>query len=158
MIYRPHLLVHHCRSWRAGGPLLVAALLGCANPLEQAHPAAKSRADPGSGLEDAFAGLPGETLAAVNAYIATVSVPEISSFRNNAELAQAYSDGYRKGYAFAYVTGKGYLRDQASQQGRSELDNTRLLGWFDGNNAGRLTRRLAEIVSAVGRIQSNRSR
>ena len=82
MIYRPHLLVHHCRSWRAGGPLLVAALLGCANPLEQAHPAAKSRADPGSGLEDAFAGLPGETLAAVNAYIATVSVPEISSFMN----------------------------------------------------------------------------
>ena len=114
--------------------------------------ASVQRSDPKSTL----AALPRETTDEIESFSQSVIVPDSIPFSRNEEAGRAYSEWYRKGYAFAYVTGTECLRDQVSRDNQAEVERAKMLGWFDGNSAGGLARRLKEIDSAVGRVKSNR--
>lgn len=103
-----------------------------------------------------LAALPKETTDEIELFSQSVAVPGSIPFSGNEEAGRAYSQWYRKGYAFAYVTGTECLRDQVSRDNQPEAERAKMLGWFDGNSAGGLARRLKEIDSAVGRVRSNR--
>ena len=100
--------------------------------------------------------LPEETIDEIESFSQNVSVPDSIPFPRNGEVGRAYSEWYRKGYAFAFVTGTECLRDQVSRESQPEVERAKIMGWFDGNSAGGLARRLREIDSAVGRVRSNR--
>lgn len=104
-----------------------------------------------------LAALPRESIEEIELFSQSVTVPGSVPFSGNEEASRAYSEWYRKGYAFAYVTGTECLRDQVSRDNQPEAERAKMLGWFDGNSAGGLARRLKEIDSAVGRVRSNRS-
>lgn len=147
-----------CRGWasRAGCLLLAAGfLIGCSSSSGNGTNAASARVqniDPNSTL----AALPRETMAEIESFSQRVSVPDSMPFSRTEDSGRAYSEWYRKGYAFAFVTGTECLRDQVSRDNQPEIERAKVLGWFDGNSAGGLARRLKEIDSAVGRVRSNR--
>jgi hypothetical protein len=139
------------------GCLLFAAclLVSCSSSSRNAMNAASASVqsvDPRSTL----AALPRETTDEIELFSQSVTVPGSMPFSGNEEAGRAYAQWYRKGYAFAYVTGTECLRDHVSRDNQPEVDRARMLGWFDGNSAGGLARRLKEIDSAVGRVRSNR--
>lgn len=106
--------------------------------------------------ESTLSALPKETIAEIESTGASVVLPASIPFGTNSQLSQVYSEWYRKGYAFAFVTGMGHLPDQISRQDQPEVEQAKVLGWFDGNTAGRLAKRLKDIDSALGGIRSNR--
>ena len=141
---------------RSGGVLFAACLLvGCSSSGRNGTNATiipVQSIDPKSTL----AALPRETIDKIESFSQSMTMPDSIPFPRNEEGSRAYSEWYRKGYAFAYVTGTECLRDQVSRDNLSEVERAKMLGWFDGNSAGGLARRLSEIDSAVGRVRSNR--
>jgi len=101
--------------------------------------------------------LPRESIDEIESFSQRVTVPDTVPFSGNEEAGRAYSEWYRKGYAFAYLTGTEYLRDQVSRDSQPETERAKMLGWFDGNSAGGLARRLKAIDSAVDGVRSHRS-
>jgi hypothetical protein len=143
------------RDWSPIVVCLVAAigLFGCSSP-RAGDPDATSL----TGKEFAYpysvvCSLPSDTIADIEKLSLQVAVPESSPSTENDELRRAYCEWYRTGYAFAFVTGTGYLRDW--RYVADPRERAMVQGWFDGNSAGALARRLREIDSVFSQISSN---
>jgi hypothetical protein len=143
------------------GPVAVLAALllpGCATPdkSDSTWPDITRRRT--NYPESALASLPSETIAEIERFSASVVEPDTVSFRKTAESRREYLAWYRKGYAFAFITGAGHLRDQVSRHDQPEVEQAKVLGWFDGNSSGRLARRLKDIDAAVGKGAANHTK
>ena len=141
---------------RSGCALFAACLLVSCSSSSRNGTHATSVSVQSIDPKSTLAALPRETIDEIESFSQSVAVPDSTPFRRNEEAGRAYSEWYRKGYAFAYVTGLEYLRDQVSRDNQPEVERAKMLGWFDGNSAGGLARSLKEIDSAVGRIRSKR--
>lgn len=140
---------------RSGCVLFAACWLGSCSSSTRTGTTATSASVPGIDSKSSLAALPRETIDEIELFSQSVTVPDSMPFSRNEEAGRAYSEWYRKGYAFAYVTGTECLPDQVSRDNQPEVERAKMLGWFDGNSAGGLARRLADIDSAVGRINTN---
>ena len=134
--------------------LLTIGLVGCASSRKRSHDATNVDGllndDPVLVLQ----ALSNEVVANIRAYGLQVSVPERNPFVDDESLSQVYTEWYRTGYAFAFVTGVPRMRDQVSREARPGLDRAKFSGWFDGNDAGRLVRWRTDIESALERLRS----
>ena len=148
-----------CRRWTGRAVCLLATLglLGCSSSSKSASSSRSVTGQQNSDPTSALSVLPKETIARIESTSAGVALPISRPFETNSELSRVYSEWYRKGYAFAFVTGNEQLRDQVSRAELPETERVKILGWFDGNSAGGLARRLNDIDSAVGRVMTNRS-
>jgi len=70
----------------------------------------------------------------ISSFISQVKLPDSIPNRDQ-EFRDAYLEWYRKGYAFAFITGTECLRDQLARDG---FEKSKMDGWFDGNRAGSL--------------------
>jgi hypothetical protein len=98
--------------------------------------------------ESAFTTLSPEILTRIDSFAVGVPSPNTIPFTDDEALRDVYSQWYRKGYAFAFVTGAGHLRDQISRHDLPKVEQAKILGWFDGNSAGRLAKRTNDIKGA----------
>ena len=88
--------------------------------------------------------------AELEATASQVALPSKLPFPGNPDLRQVYSEWFRKGYAYAVVTGSENLRDQVARS--SDRERAKASGWFDGNSAGSLARRSGEIERTIGAL------
>jgi len=130
-------------------------LTGCSSRLKSDLDATHVKPQSNRYPESALSELARETFASVESFSANVAVPESPPFESNKQLNQLYCEWYRRGYAFAYVTGQQHIPDWSYHEDKAE--RAKLTGWFDGNSAGGLARRLKDIDSAVDRVMTNRS-
>ncbi len=96
--------------------------------------------------ESVLSGLSPQALAQVYNVSTNVVVPDQVTFGNGEELRKIYSQWYRLGFAFAYVTGVEHLRDWAYRP--TVYERAKVAGWYDGNSAGALARHQADLDSA----------
>ncbi len=127
--------------------LVVVCLLGCARSSKSDLESTNITGQPSNYPDSELSGLPSETIAKIESFSVKVAVPTSIPFGSNEELGRVYSEWYRKGYAFAFVTGRPHLRDWLYRDDR--LERVKALGWFDGNSAGGLAKRLEDIESAM---------
>ncbi len=128
---------------------------GCSGPNNATLPDVTGRRS--NYPESTLSALPKETVAEIESRAVGVALPASIPFGTNSQLRRIYSEWYQTGYAFAFVTGMGHLPDQISRHDRPEVEQAKILGWFDGNTAGRLARRVKDIDSAVSGIMTNGS-
>jgi hypothetical protein len=154
---RALLLPKACQRWSSiiAWSLVVVCLLGCTRSAKSKLGSTNTTGQQSNYPDSALSGLPSETIAKIESFSVNVSVPDSIPFGNNEELRRVYSEWYRKGYAFAFVTGTEHLRDQRYRNDR--LERAKALGWFDGNGAGGLAKRREDIESAIDRIKTNRN-
>ena len=132
--------------------------MGCTGSSSRANRVPEITTERANYPESALASLPSETVAEIEEFSASVALPDSIPLRDDEDVRQVYMAWYRKGYAFAFVTGAGHLRDQISRQERPQAEQAKVLGWFDGNSAGRLARRLSDIEAALGAKKATHSR
>jgi len=104
-----------------------------------------------------LAALPKELADHIESFSQSMIVPDSMPLSAKEELSRVYSEWYRKGYAFAYVSGTECLRGQVPLDYQPDAERAKILGWFDGNSAGGLARRLKEIDSALDRVKASRA-
>ena len=107
--------------------------------------------------ESAFASLSTETINRIDSCASNTPLPDPTPFAGDEALRDVYSQWYRKGYAFAFVTGAGHLRDQISRHDLPKEEQVKILGWFDGNSAGRLAKRTNDIKGASMELQGGQT-
>jgi len=141
----------------AGCLWLVACLLaGCASSNQNATSAAfvEWRGDAPD-----WSVLPRATVAKIKSYGQSVRVPEQRPFPMSEAAERAYSEGYREGYAYAFVTGNLCVSDEIPRADESATQQAKVLGWFDSISAGGLASimRVADShLKAMPRASSNR--
>ena len=136
----------------------VALLGGCSRPREISK--SESVAVQPTSVDPALvlAALPDQRVVEITSFSSKVSVPDVIPWPKGSEAGLVYEQWYRVGYAFAFVTGEQWLRDQVSRRDKLETERAKFRGWFDGNSAGGLAKRLSDAESAMGQIMSNRAR
>jgi hypothetical protein len=142
-----------CSAWLC----FVCFLTGCSSdPLADPNtsdPTGRRTNYPAS----AFASLSTETIKRIDSFASDVPLPDPIPFSEDEALRDLYLQWYRKGYAFAFVTGAGHLRDQISRHDLPKSEQVKILGWFDGNSAGRLAKRANDIKGASMEIQGGQT-
>jgi len=123
-----------------------ACLLGCSSPRARDFSSQVGYPD------SALSALPIKVAEELNAFSSTVTLPQPIRFKDTEELGRVYSEWYRKGYAFAFITGKAHVREWSDRA--DTFENAKSLGWFDGNSAGGLARRQRDVDSAFDRLQA----
>jgi hypothetical protein len=120
----------------------VALLTGCRAFEKRQH-----EIDPAS----VISALPSQTAAEIDSYSTNVVVPNRTGFEDSQEARNTYIAWFQKGYAYAYISGNEWMRDQVSRRDRPIEERAKFQGWFDGNSAGGFARRMAEAEAAVKR-------
>ena len=139
-------------------PLLVTmtavALIGCSTGNRQEE--FRQTQTVGRSPESALRQVTPNQAAEIEAMAIDVQFPVPSLWTTNRQLAVIYSDWYRKGYAYAFVTGIQQLRDQYYRDSTS--DRAKFDGWYNGNGAGGLARRTKDIEAAAQRMESKQKK
>ncbi len=133
--------------------LSVAALTGCSTGNPDVGPKKTQEVrSPESALREVTAAQAAE----IESIAADLQAPTSNRWNTNQQLAEVYSEWYRKGYAYAFVTGIQQLRDQ--QYRDSTSDRAKFDGWYNGNGAGGLARRTKDIEAAAQRLESKQKK
>jgi hypothetical protein len=135
--------------------LAVVCLFSCSSCCNNHVASKNANRQPSDYPESVLSALPQETLAEVMAFANSVSLPVSTPFGTNEHLRQVYLEWYQTGYAFAFITANQHVRDWGYHD--DQLEKAKFLGWFDGNSAGGLAKRLKDIDSAARQIGSNHS-
>src|SRR5215467_11700513 len=88
------------------GLMTILLLVGCKAPPPK-EPVVQS-VDP----ESTISALSSDSIAQIESYSQSVAEPKDVPFPSNEASRRAYLEWYRKGYAYAFITGKTWLRDQ----------------------------------------------
>ena len=117
--------------------LALLGVIGCATPRE-IDQEVYSDFDPAEFLSS----LPSNELAAIKTYSTNISTPRSNQFAANPEAEASYSEWYKAGYAYAYVTGSHWLYPpqlrRKNEDNESLSETAKHVGWFSGNSDGYL--------------------
>ncbi len=135
-------------GWAGYAIWVLVCLLGCSGPTNNNIRVPSPTGPPKKYPESALSALSPQALAQVYTVSTNVVVPEQVPVPEGPELRKIYSDWYRLGFAFAYVTGVKHLRDWGYRS--TVYERAKIAGWYDGNSAGALARREADLNAAFG--------
>jgi hypothetical protein len=134
--------------------LSAVALIGCSTGNRQDE--IKNTQTVGRSPEFVLRQVTAAQAAEIESISVNAQVPTFNPWKTNQQLAIIYSEWYRKGYAYSFVTGIQQLRDWQYRDSTSE--RARLDGWYNGNGAGGLARRVKEIEAAAQRLESQQKK